>query len=111
MSNTPSVPETQVDVFAGHLGHLTKDEEDAFAQFKDILNSAKLYTPATDTAPASHDDPTLLYVRFFLYMVQDLKLFGSSSLHILQPISPRTQLPTWTCPETICRRRSMAKTS
>ncbi|KAH9917953.1 CRAL/TRIO domain-containing protein [Fomitopsis serialis] len=48
------------DVLAGHLGHLTPDHDRAFATFKDILHNAHLYAPPAGTAPASHDDPTLL---------------------------------------------------
>ncbi|KAH9829628.1 CRAL/TRIO domain-containing protein [Rhodofomes roseus] len=48
------------DVLAGHLGHLAPDQERAFASFKDVLSSARLYSPPAGTAPASHDDPTLL---------------------------------------------------
>ncbi|KIL67953.1 hypothetical protein M378DRAFT_73147 [Amanita muscaria Koide BX008] len=49
-----------IDVFAGHLGHLTKEQEEVFATFKENLISAKLYTAPSDTSPASHDDTTLL---------------------------------------------------
>ena len=48
------------DVLSGHLGHLSPEQEQAFARFKDILHSAHLYSPSSDTAPASHDDPTVL---------------------------------------------------
>ena len=43
----------------GHLGHLNVDEEDALRNFKLFLQEKGLYTPGN---PASHDDPTLLYV-------------------------------------------------
>ncbi|KAF8636036.1 hypothetical protein AX15_000193 [Amanita polypyramis BW_CC] len=56
-SSTSTAPPDLVDIFAGHL---TKDQEGVFSRFKDALTSAKLYTPATDTTPASHDDTTLL---------------------------------------------------
>lgn len=49
-----------LDVLSGHLGHLSPDQERAFASLKDILHNAHLYSPSTDTAPASHDDPTVL---------------------------------------------------
>ena len=50
----------QPDVLFGHLGHLSPEQERAFSSFKDILQNARLYSPSTDTAPASHDDPTVL---------------------------------------------------
>ena len=54
----------RVDVLAGHLGHLTEQQEQAFATFRANLASANLYVPASqegeNALPASHDDPTLL---------------------------------------------------
>ncbi|KAJ4390931.1 hypothetical protein N0V93_004530 [Gnomoniopsis smithogilvyi] len=48
----------------GHLGHLTETESTTFAAFKTLLAEHKLYHPATPTAPASHDDATVLrYLR------------------------------------------------
>lgn len=55
-----------VDVLAGHLGHLTEAQREAFAVFHDNLAKAKLYVPAvsgegtSSTSKASHDEPTLL---------------------------------------------------
>lgn len=46
--------------FAGHLGHLSPQQEAALDAFKSSLADAALYTPPTDTTKASHDDPTLL---------------------------------------------------
>lgn len=45
----------------GHLGHLTPEQDSALAKFKEILVEKKLWTPATEGQPASHDDITLLY--------------------------------------------------
>jgi len=46
---------------AGHLGHLTAQQEKAFSTFKENLVKANLYTPRSpDHDEASHDDPTLL---------------------------------------------------
>ncbi|KAL5501518.1 hypothetical protein ACEPAH_8778 [Sanghuangporus vaninii] len=45
--------------FKGHLGHLTPEQEQALETFKEILGNAGLYTPATETSRASHDDATL----------------------------------------------------
>ncbi|KAJ4420523.1 hypothetical protein N0V82_004296 [Gnomoniopsis sp. IMI 355080] len=44
----------------GHLGHLTDTEATTFAAFQSLLAEHKLYTPATATNPASHDDATVL---------------------------------------------------
>ena len=46
----------------GHLGHLSESEEEAFRSFKAFLEEKGLYQPGP---PASHDDPTLLYVKTF----------------------------------------------
>ncbi|KAK2459680.1 hypothetical protein APHAL10511_008325 [Amanita phalloides] len=59
-SSSNGASSAQSIVFAGHLGHLTKDQEESFNKFKEVLSSVKLYTPATGTSPASHDEPTLL---------------------------------------------------
>lgn len=52
------------DELAGHLGHLSADQQQAFNVFKSILYAANLYTPSAHTdngpKPASHDEPTLL---------------------------------------------------
>ncbi|KAF8736038.1 hypothetical protein AX14_000981 [Amanita brunnescens Koide BX004] len=59
-SYSASHTSTRPSVFAGHLGHLTKEQEEALTKFKEMLASADLYTPASAGSPASHDDPTLL---------------------------------------------------
>jgi hypothetical protein len=46
--------------FAGHLGHLTVEQQTAFENFKKNLSKANLYRPPTDVLSASHDDATLL---------------------------------------------------
>lgn len=56
--------EVKVDVLAGHLGHLTEAQQQAFATFRKNLAEAQLYEPGDEggsNAP-SHDEPTLLYV-------------------------------------------------
>ncbi|KAI0078216.1 CRAL/TRIO domain-containing protein [Panus rudis PR-1116 ss-1] len=63
MSDTPTTSERiQVDVLAGHLGHLSEDQQKAFAVFKENLFKAGLYTPVDELSSRapSHDEPTLL---------------------------------------------------
>jgi hypothetical protein len=43
----------------GHLGHLTQKQEEAFVQFKKVLEERGLLKPGP---PPSHDDPLILYV-------------------------------------------------
>ena len=45
----------------GHLGHLTKEEETALQNFKELSSKAGFYTPETEKHKASHDDGTLMY--------------------------------------------------
>lgn len=61
MSITPT-SEVKVDVLAGHLGHLTEAQQQAFASFRKSLAEAQLYVPSEGgaTESASHDEPTLL---------------------------------------------------
>ncbi|ERS97512.1 hypothetical protein HMPREF1624_05681 [Sporothrix schenckii ATCC 58251] len=56
----------------GHLGYLSEAEAAAFAEFKAYLAEQGAYTPRADTAPASHDDPTLLrFLRARRWVVAD----------------------------------------
>ena len=52
-----------VDVLAGHLGHLTQVQQEAFALFQENLAAAQLYSPSKDDSRPSHDEPTLLCVE------------------------------------------------
>lgn len=53
---------------AGHLHHLTPEQEEKLQEFKALCAERKYYTPAVEQAdgveakPASQDDATLLYV-------------------------------------------------
>lgn len=53
---------------AGHLNHLTPEQEEKLVEFKAVCAQHKYYTPAVEAAegveavPASHDDATMLYV-------------------------------------------------
>lgn len=63
LSQGPSfTKEIHVDVLAGHLGHLTEEQQKAFAAFKERLAQQKLYIPSftSDDQLPSHDEPTLL---------------------------------------------------
>ncbi|CAK7214574.1 hypothetical protein SBRCBS47491_002190 [Sporothrix bragantina] len=56
----------------GHVGYLSESEATAFAEFKSFLAEKGAYTPATDSTPASHDDPTLLrFLRARRWIVAD----------------------------------------
>jgi len=49
-----------VDVLAGHMGHLTPTQQEAFTLFRERLAKAQLYTPGAGVSKPSHDEPTLL---------------------------------------------------
>ncbi|CAK7562313.1 MAG: hypothetical protein SEPTF4163_000152 [Sporothrix epigloea] len=56
----------------GHMGFLSESEATALAEFKTYLAENGIYTPATDSAPASCDDPTLLrFLRARRWVVPD----------------------------------------
>lgn len=63
MADTSASSIGQFDLLSGHLGHLSAAQQDALLNFKANLSKASLYTPPTDLAKASHDEPTLLYVN------------------------------------------------
>lgn len=54
---------------AGHLHHLTPEQEEKLAEFKNVCAERGYYTPAVEQGegvpeakPASHHDATILYV-------------------------------------------------
>lgn len=47
---------------AGHLQHLTPEQEQSLEQFKKVCAERKYYTPAGEQGTPSHGDATLLYV-------------------------------------------------
>lgn len=51
---------------AGHVGHLTRDQQAALSTFKDRLEDKGYFTPPRGTAKASHDDVTLTCALFLL---------------------------------------------
>ncbi|PGH19672.1 hypothetical protein AJ80_03827 [Polytolypa hystricis UAMH7299] len=55
-----SVDSTTTAWLAGHLNHLTPEQEEALESFKAVCIEQQLYTPAKDEVRASHDDATLL---------------------------------------------------
>ncbi|GLI75049.1 hypothetical protein PoHVEF18_003300 [Penicillium ochrochloron] len=67
--NDPSASATQAAGtawLAGHLNHLTPEQEEKLVEFKGVCAERKYYTPAVEAAegveavPASHDDATML---------------------------------------------------
>lgn len=50
---------------SGHLAHLTENQQAQLNAFEKLAQEQGYYTPATDTAEASHDDETMLYARFW----------------------------------------------
>lgn len=69
--NDPSASASQASGtawLAGHLHHLTPEQDEKLQEFKALCAERKYYTPAVEQAEgveakvASHDDATLLYV-------------------------------------------------
>jgi hypothetical protein len=48
---------------AGHLSHLSENQQAQLIEFKAICEKAGYYTPAAGQRQASHDDETLLCVQ------------------------------------------------
>lgn len=69
MHRVPSTGAVEHGYPSGHLGHLTEHEEQAFVEFKTLLEEKGLYKPGN---PPSHDDPTLLrYLRARKWVPED----------------------------------------
>ena len=69
----PTVPVPQVAKLgwlAGHLNHLTPEQEAKLAAFKEICREKGYYTPGEGDIDPSHDDATLLYVDYFFFFYQ-----------------------------------------
>jgi hypothetical protein len=61
----PTVPVPQaaeLGWLAGHLNHLTPEQEVKLAAFKEICREKGYYTPGEGDTDPSQDDATLLYV-------------------------------------------------
>lgn len=50
---------------AGHLHHLTPEQETKLEEFKKLCEEKGYYTPAKEGVKESHDDATMLYVSPF----------------------------------------------
>lgn len=46
---------------AGHLAHLSDQQQEKLNEFRQLCEEQNYYTPATGAKAASHDDETLLY--------------------------------------------------
>lgn len=49
---------------AGHLHHLTEEQEGRLTEFKSFCEKEGYYTPGSEGKKPSHDDATMLYVAF-----------------------------------------------
>ncbi|CAG7927530.1 unnamed protein product [Penicillium olsonii] len=61
--NDPSASASQASGtawLAGHLHHLTTEQEQSLEEFKKVCAERKYYTPAGENGPASHGDATML---------------------------------------------------
>lgn len=47
---------------AGHLAHLTDNQQAQLEAFEKLAQEQGYFTPASATTEASHDDETMLYV-------------------------------------------------
>ncbi|KAI1266997.1 CRAL-TRIO domain-containing protein [Xylariaceae sp. FL1019] len=69
LRRVPSSGAVEVGYPAGHLGHLTEHEAQAFVEFKALLEEKKAYKPGP---PPSHEDAHLLrYLRARKWVPQD----------------------------------------
>ena len=55
---------------AGHLAHLSENQQAQLEAFEKLAQEQGYFTPATDTAEASHDDETMLYACLTDHEVQ-----------------------------------------
>lgn len=46
---------------AGHLAHLSENQQAQLQAFEKLAQEQGYFTPATDITEASHDDETMLY--------------------------------------------------
>ncbi|RPB26219.1 CRAL/TRIO domain-containing protein [Terfezia boudieri ATCC MYA-4762] len=71
---------TPVTTFEGQLGHLTPDQEKAFAEFKQLCAEKGIYTPAEAGKPASHDDIFMIrFLRARRFVTADALILFSDS--------------------------------
>lgn len=56
----PASASLEENRLAGHIGHLTAQEEATFLEFKKLCAEQGFYHPPTENSPASHDDGTLV---------------------------------------------------
>jgi hypothetical protein len=67
---------------AGHLNHLTPEQEEKLVEFKALVEEKEYYKPSKDGEAASHTDATLLFVPFiyFFFFFKLILLDGSYAL-------------------------------
>ncbi|OBZ71395.1 SEC14-like protein 2, partial [Grifola frondosa] len=80
MSDSPDIVDP--DVLTGHLGHLSPQQQSAFAAFKDILANAHLYTPQTTQTSLLPPTTSPPYYVFFAHVASTtVKPTSSSPMH------------------------------
>lgn len=72
--NDPSVSASQAagtEWLAGHLHHLTKEQEEKLEGFKKLCEERGYFTSADEEGgkDASHDDAAMLYVFIYIWLV------------------------------------------
>lgn len=58
---------------AGHLNHLTEDQEKKLEEFKKLCEKEGYYKPEIDGQRPSHDDATMLYVSLWSLLPNGLQ--------------------------------------
>lgn len=67
-SRAPANQAAGLGWLAGHLNHLTPEQEAKLAAFKEVCREKGYYTPGEGDKDPSHDDATLLYVDWFFFL-------------------------------------------
>lgn len=66
---------------AGHLHHLTEEQEGKLTEFKKFCEKEGYYKPGVDGGKPSHDDATMLYVRLLTFHFVVFFYYGRHARH------------------------------